>query len=172
MVKFLRRTWSRYSKLGKGRKKKQVWRRPTGRDNKMRERRKGYPAVVSVGYKTSKKDHQKIVKINTLKDFQNVSKGATVIFGKVGEKKKIEFAKLAKEKNIAISNLNIEKFLKNVKEKNDKKIAAKKKTEVKKSKKEEKVSAFKSVSSNSDKNTNEGKEKLESNDIKEDKKWI
>ena len=40
MVKFLRRTWSRYSKLGKRRKKKQVWRKPTGRDNKMREKRK------------------------------------------------------------------------------------------------------------------------------------
>jgi ribosomal protein L32E len=38
--KFLRRIWSRYSKLGKKRKKKQVWRKPRGRDNKMREKRK------------------------------------------------------------------------------------------------------------------------------------
>ena len=51
MPKFLRRISNRYSKLGKRRKKKQIWRRPTGRDNKMRERRKGYPARVSVGYK-------------------------------------------------------------------------------------------------------------------------
>jgi len=38
MKKFLRRTWSRYSKLGRKRKKKQKWRKPTGRDNKMREK--------------------------------------------------------------------------------------------------------------------------------------
>lgn len=48
--KFKRRTWSRYSKLGRKRKKKQVWRKPTGRDNKMREKRKSYPKVVSTGY--------------------------------------------------------------------------------------------------------------------------
>ena len=54
--KFLRRTWSRYSKLGKQRKKKQIWKAPKGRDNKMREKRKGYPAVVSIGYKKPQKE--------------------------------------------------------------------------------------------------------------------
>ena len=60
MKKFLRRTWNRYSKLGKRRKKKQVWRRPTGRDNKMREKRRGYPAVVSLGYRKEKNTRGKI----------------------------------------------------------------------------------------------------------------
>ena len=40
-MKFKRRIWNRYSKLGKKRKKKQVWRRPTGRDNPMREKKRG-----------------------------------------------------------------------------------------------------------------------------------
>jgi len=56
MKKFLRRTWNRYTKLGRKRKKKQKWRRPTGRDNKMREKRRGYPKIVSVGYKNSGKE--------------------------------------------------------------------------------------------------------------------
>ncbi|MBD3247626.1 hypothetical protein GF378_03335, partial [Candidatus Pacearchaeota archaeon] len=58
--KFIRRMHRRHSKLGKKRKKKQVWRKPTGRDNKMREKRKGYPAVVSVGYRTEKEKRGKI----------------------------------------------------------------------------------------------------------------
>ncbi len=119
---FLRRTSFRYSKLGKGRKKKQVWRRPTGRDNKMRERRKGYPAVVSVGYKTNKKEHKNIVNVENLKDLAKVQKGDVVVFGNIGKKKKIELAKKAKEMKIEISNLNIEKFLKKIKEKEEKKV--------------------------------------------------
>ena len=52
MVKFLRRQAARYAKFGNGKGKKAKWRKPTGRDNKMREKRKGYPAVVSIGYGT------------------------------------------------------------------------------------------------------------------------
>ena len=160
-MKFLRRTWSRYSKLGKKRKKKQVWRKPTGRDNKMREKRKGYPAVVSIGYKKDKKEHKKIVNVNTLKELENIQKDEIVILGKMGEKKKIEFAKLAKEKKIKISNLDTEKFLKNIEEKTKKKIEEKKKAEEKgKKKKDEKQleSAPKGVPSDINRNTIEGKE--------------
>ena len=60
--KFLRRDTKRYLKLGKRRKKKQSWRKPTGRDNKMREKRKSYPKVVSIGYKQSNKIRRKIMK--------------------------------------------------------------------------------------------------------------
>ena len=138
-MKFLRRTWNRYSKLGRKRKKKQIWRKPTGRDNKMREKRKGYPSVVSIGYKKNKKEHKKIVNVNMLKDLENIQKDEIVIFGKMGQKKKIEFAKLAKENKIKISNLNVEKFLKKIEEKAKKKVEEKKKAEVKKPKKEKKV---------------------------------
>ena len=142
-MKFLRRTSNRYSKLGKRRKKKQVWRRPTGRDNKMREKRKGYPAVVSVGYKTNKKGHQNVVKIENVKDFARVREGDVVIFGNIGMKKKIELVKVAKEKKIEISNLNVGKFLKNMekKEKKKKEEEEKAKAEEKGKKKEKKIAS-------------------------------
>ncbi len=111
MVTFLRRTWNRYSKLGKGRKKKQIWRRPTGRDNKMREKRRGYPAIVQIGYKTSSKE-KKILYIFNKSDFQKITKGDIIMIGKVGKKKKIEIAEEAKKQKIKLNNLNAEKFLK------------------------------------------------------------
>ena len=55
MPTFLRRNAKRHSNLGKRRKKKQNWRYPTGRHNKMREKRRGYPITVSVGYQKDKK---------------------------------------------------------------------------------------------------------------------
>ncbi len=117
MVKFLRRTWSRYSKLGKGRKKKQVWRRPTGRHNKMREKRKGYPAVVSIGYKSNRESRLKIkekipVKIYNIKDLEKIKENEIAVVGNVGKRKKIEIAKKSKEMKIRIYNMNPEKFLK------------------------------------------------------------
>ena len=116
--KFLRRTWSRYSKLGLRRKKKQVWRRPTGRDNKMREKRRGYPAVVSIGYKKDKTSRGKVenktmVMVNNLKDLQKVKKEEIAVIGKIGNKKRLEIAKKAKESNVPVYNLNLTKFLKN-----------------------------------------------------------
>jgi len=114
--KFLRRTWKRYSKLGLRRKKKQVWRRPTGRDNKMREKRRGYPAVVSLGYRKEKNTRGKIngknpVLVKNVKELEKIKKNDIVIIGKVGKKKKIEIAKKAKEKNLEVYNLNVKKFL-------------------------------------------------------------
>ena len=113
MVKFLRRTWSRYAKLGKGRKKKQVWRRPTGRHNKMREKRKGSAAVVSIGYRTNRKLRDKnFIKINNIKDLGKIKENEIAIISHVGKRKKIEIAKKAKEMKIEIANMNPEKFLK------------------------------------------------------------
>lgn len=142
MVKFLRRTWNRYSKLGKRRKKKQVWRSPKGRDNKMREKRKGYPVVVSVGYKKNEKlrgliEGKKLVLVRNLRELEKVGKSEIVVIGKVGNKKKIELAKKAKELKIKIHNLNVKKFLKDVEAKERKK--EKKKEEIKKNTKEKKI---------------------------------
>ena len=123
--KFLRRVWNRYSKLGKGRKKKQVWKRPTGRDNKMRERRRGYPSRVEIGYKN---DNQKQILINNLKELEMIPKEGIIVLGKIGKKKKIEIAKKAKEKKIKFSNFNSDLYLKNIKKEED---AKKKKVEKK-----------------------------------------
>lgn len=114
MKKFLRRVLNRHSKLGKNRKKKHKWRRPTGRDNKMRERRKGYPKVVSVGYKKEKTrgvEEKKPRIVSNLKELEKI-KNEEIIIGKIGKRKKMEIVKKAKEMKIKIHNLNVEKFLK------------------------------------------------------------
>ena len=124
---FLRRTWSRYSKLGKGRKKKQKWKKPTGRHNKMRWKRRGYPAVVSIGYQKDKDSRKKILIIRNLKDLDSVKKGYIIVMGNVGKKKKIEILEKAKEKKIKFQNINTKKFLKkNIKVKKENKIEEKK----------------------------------------------
>lgn len=122
MVKFLRRSHDRYSKLGKRRKKKQVWRKPTGRDNKMREKRRGYPPIVSIGYSSKKEELGKLkgknpILVKNIKDLEKIGKEDIVVLAALGKKKKLEIAKAAKEKKIDIANLNPEKFVK----KNEKK---------------------------------------------------
>lgn len=119
MVKqFLRRDSARLKKLGKNRRKKQKWRNPTGRDNKMREKRRGYAPTVSIGYGTDKKERnkvegKKIVRVMNMKEFEKLNpKNEIALLGKVGMKLKIEIAKKAKEKNISIYNLNVERLLK------------------------------------------------------------
>ncbi len=121
-MKFIRRSWYRYSKIGKRKKRKQVWRSPKGRDNNMREKRRGYSPVVSIGYKSSRKEIGKIrnktpVIVRNLKELDRVKKEEIVIVGGVGMKKKIEIVKKAKEKGIEIQNINIKKFLKQIKSK-------------------------------------------------------
>jgi ribosomal protein L32E len=117
MVKFLRRTTNRLSKLGLRRKKKQVWRRPTGRHNKMRTKQKGTPATVSIGYGSKKDTRNKIrekipVLVYSLKDLEKVKKENIIIIGKIGKKKKMELAKKIKEKNLEVYNVNVERLLK------------------------------------------------------------
>jgi len=119
-MRFIRRSWYRYSKIGKRKKKKQVWRSPKGRDNNMREKRRGYSPVVSIGYKTSRKEIGKIrgkkpVLVLNLKELERVKKDEIVILGGVGKKKKIEIIKKAKEKGIEMANVNINKFMKQIK---------------------------------------------------------
>ena len=116
-MKFLRRDWKRHSKLGKKRKKKQTWRRPTGRDNKMREKRKGYPKIVQIGYKKKESKVEEVFVYN-LNDLKKVGtgKGKKIFIGKVGGKKRIEIVKKAKEMKITFENLNINKILKQVKQ--------------------------------------------------------
>jgi|TARA_B100000315_G_scaffold201480_1_gene193978 large subunit ribosomal protein L32e len=112
-MKFLRRTWSRYSKLGKGRKKLQKWRRPTGRDNKMREGKKGHPKTVSIGYKRENKLKEKNkelrIIVRNINDLKHAKKKNEIIIGHVGKKKKIEIAKKAKEMELKIKNFKLEK---------------------------------------------------------------
>lgn len=123
MPNFLRRTWYKYSKLGKGRKSKQKWRRPTGRDNKLREKRKNRGPVVSVGYKNKENQRGLInnklpVRVNNISELNNLKKENILILGKIGKKKKIEIAKKAKEMKLDFANFNINKFLKQIEKQN------------------------------------------------------
>jgi len=136
---FLRRTWNRYSKLGKGRKNKQKWRRPAGRDNKMREKRRGYPAVIEVGYKNDKVirgmlNEKNPITVMNVKDLEKIGKNDIAVIGKIGMKKKLEIAKTAKEKKIEIFNMNSEKFMKQNKKPEKKKSESKETKTVEKKK--------------------------------------
>jgi large subunit ribosomal protein L32e len=111
--KFIRRDSGRFSKIGKNRKKLQKWRRPKGRDNKMREKRHGYPKVVSVGYKSPKKEYGKIrgknpILVYNLSDLKKARKDSVIILGKVGAKKKLEIIKRSNELKFEIVNVRAE----------------------------------------------------------------
>ena len=112
MTIFLRRIYNRYHKLGKKKGKNRVWRKPKGRDNKMREKRRGYAPVVSVGYRKKKSERELVPVIRSINDLSKIAKGQKIIVGNVGKKKKIELLKMAEEKGIIIKNLNAKKFMK------------------------------------------------------------
>lgn len=108
--KFVRRDTKRYSKLGKNRKKIQRWRSVTGRDNKIRLNKAGYPTKVKVGFKSSKKESGKIsgltpILVRNTKDLETLDKKSAVIIAKVGAKKKLDIIKKAIEMKLKILNL-------------------------------------------------------------------
>lgn len=120
--KFLRTTSLKFSKLGKRRKKKQKWRKPTGRHNKIREKRKGKQPMVSIGYgseinkrgKINEKTPVRIYNINELKKLDN---NCIIILGNISKKNKIEISKKANEMGIEIQNFNLKKILRKLERK-------------------------------------------------------
>jgi len=112
---FIRQDSMRYSRLGKKRKKLQKWRKPRGRDSKMRLKRKSYPSVVSIGYKSPRKELGKIngktpVLVYNLNDLKKANKNSIIILAKIGAKKKLELIKHADENKIEIYNIRREKW--------------------------------------------------------------
>ncbi|MCA9485555.1 MAG: 50S ribosomal protein L32e [Nanoarchaeota archaeon] len=108
--KFVRQDVSRYAKLGKNRKKLQKWRKPKGRDSKMRLSMKSYPASPTVGHKSPKKDSGKIdgmtpILVHNTNELLSLTKGQVAILASIGARKKLEVIKLAEEKKIQIINL-------------------------------------------------------------------
>ncbi len=106
---FKRQSTSRYSKLGNKRRKKQKWRKAKGRDSKIRLAERGYIQKVRVGWGSAKKDRKEIVRIENLKQLENVGKGKEIMIAKVGKKKREEILKIAKEKGLGVLN----RYLKN-----------------------------------------------------------
>ena len=107
---FKRQDFMRYGKIGKNRKKIQRWKRPRGRHSKMRLQRKSYPAVVSSGYRTDKKEAGRVdgllpILVHNVKELESAGKENIVILARVGAKKKLEIIKVAAEKKIRIHNV-------------------------------------------------------------------
>lgn len=125
--KFLRRNTDSLSKLGKLRKKLQKWRKPKGRDNKMRLKVKSRAPVVSVGYISDKKTRGKIdgkteILVYNVNDIKNLKNNQIATLAKVGKRNKMEIAKVAKEKKVKFTNFDSSKFLEaNIKKTKEKK---------------------------------------------------
>ncbi len=172
--KFLRGKWRTYSKLGRGRKKKQKYRKPRGRHNKIREKMKGNPRKVSIGYKKPEKKKRVIVIFN-IQGLLELNRGEKIILAKIGNKKKLEIVKKAEEKGIEIVNLNIKKFLNKIKKQIEEKEKKKKektknikgkKGKKKEEKKTEQVEEKKEEKEKQDKSENLEEKQEEKNEIR------
>lgn len=130
---FLRHKWFTASRLGKGRKKKQKWKKPIGRHNKLREKRKSRGRQPSIGFSSPRLvrgtiSGMKPVVVRNVNDLNklNAKKSEEVIalLASVGLKKKIEIAKKAVEIDMDFVNFNPKSFLK----KAEKQLDARKKS--------------------------------------------
>jgi len=106
---FLRKDWHKHIKLGKTVKKNRKWRAAKGRQNKIRLGVKGHQARPKVGWGASAEgkgfvEGVEVVRVENLKELANVKKGAGVIIGAVGKKKKMELIAKANEMKITILN--------------------------------------------------------------------
>lgn len=108
--KFKRQENTRFSKLGHKRKKLHKWRKPKGRDSKMRIRRRGHGPSPLVGYRSSRAisgmiDGKKPILVHNVSDLSKINKDSIVIIAKVGAKKRLEIIAEAEKKNIAVHNM-------------------------------------------------------------------
>jgi|SRR3989338_6285957 len=109
---FLRQDYLRHSRLGLNRKKKQKWRRPAGRDSKMRLRFKGRPLCPSKGYQRQKSLRGTIKGlfpkvVNNLKELEAIDSKtmSAVLASTIGARKRKELIVKAKALNIKLMNV-------------------------------------------------------------------
>lgn len=111
MIKrFLRSDTSRFSRLGKNRRKLQKWRRGRGKSNKIRLNRAGHPSVPKVGFKTRKSEAGKVKGmipklVHNLQELNALGKNEAAIIARIGARKKLELIKEADKAKIKILNL-------------------------------------------------------------------
>jgi len=119
---FIRHKWFSIPSLGKGVKKKQKWRKPKGRHNKLREKRKGRGKQPSIGFSSPRLVRKTIggmkpVIVKNLDDVKKIKKmkenGENVIgmLSSIGLKKKIGIAKKSIQENIDFINFTPYTFL-------------------------------------------------------------
>jgi large subunit ribosomal protein L32e len=116
------------------------WKKPRGHQSKMRHKFKGYPIMVSKGWRSpaavrglDRLGHETIIVYN-VQDVTKVEKHMGIIIGgNVGNKKRMEIILKAEELKIPVTNIKIDKFkAKIAKEKLDKETEKAAKTEKKK----------------------------------------
>ena len=114
--RFVRKDWRELSKLGKGRKKKQMWRKPKGRHNKLRAKKRSVGKMPGVGYRSPKSVRGTFqglipVLITNENQLNNINPSSISVMASVGLKKKIQIATKAKQLGVKFANLDIDKFL-------------------------------------------------------------
>ncbi len=111
LPKFRRQEWSKYKRLG------EKWRKPRGRDSKMRVGSRGKPATVSIGYKSPRETRGTHpsglteVLVHRPQDLEGVDAGRYVarIASSVGKRKREKIIIKAKELGIRVLNPGVEK---------------------------------------------------------------
>lgn len=122
---------------------KKCWRKPKGLQSKMRYKRPGYRKSISVGYGSPcavsglTREGLVPVIVNSMKDLIKIEEGqGAVISRTLGQKKKVEILKKAKDLSIKVTNIkDIDAYLKLVEEKINKKKEEKQKVTKEKEKK-------------------------------------
>lgn len=114
-MKFLRTDHTRFLKLGKKRRKNQVWRAAKGKHSKIRRRRKGYPLRPAIGYRRDAKLSGKVeglvpILVHNLKELELANKNSIIIIARIGARKKLAIIKKAEEKGIKIMNVGGKKW--------------------------------------------------------------
>lgn len=112
--KFLRTDWHKKIKLGKGVKKNRKWTGARGRQNKLRLNRKGHQQRPKIGWGAEEKTKgfvggMEAVRIENIKEIENVKKGQGIIMASVGAKKKKDIIAKANELKVKILNKYMEK---------------------------------------------------------------
>ncbi|MGV8152086.1 MAG: eL32 family ribosomal protein [Candidatus Nanoarchaeia archaeon] len=161
---FVRSESHKYSRLGVRRKKKQVYRRARGGENKVRLKKRGRLRNVSIGFRSKKATRGlvqglKPILVHNIQELKNIKKGEIAIVAKIGKKKKLEIAKYALEKNIKLENLNPKRFIRKtqnlIKQKKEDKLKTMQEKKIKLKEAEEKA---KELEKKEEKQENENKE--------------
>ncbi|MGC8568687.1 MAG: 50S ribosomal protein L32e [Nitrososphaeria archaeon] len=91
---------------------KENWRKPKGIDNKMRLQLRGWPPIVKIGYRKSKKvrglhpSGLQEVLVTSVKELENLdpSKHAVRLSGRLGLRKKLAILNEARKKGLRVLN--------------------------------------------------------------------
>ena len=172
--KFRRVDSHKYSKLGVRRKNKQKYRKPTGRDNKIRLNYAGRLKKVKVGFRSEKKTRGLVkqmepIMIHNVKDLSKITEGTIGVLGKIGNKKKKEIVEYLQKNNIKLLNFSPEKFLKKLEIK-DRELKEKQKArDTKRKSKEKQVKEKKGDKKSEDKKSEDKKSEDKKEKTSEDK---